>query len=131
MTSTLIVTHWVLITLSLLSFIPNQHWVFRVADTIKLQLFCLQTIICTVSCFYLNGNVHLLTLLLGQIFLMLYHGFILMRYTKFWRVNRQEHSKNSSRQIKFISCNVYQFNNKYDQFIELVTSEQPDIILTV
>src|SRR5699024_1195009 len=33
--------------------------------------------------------------------------------------------------IKIISCNVYQFNEEHDRFIDLVRNEKPDIFLTM
>ena len=54
-----------------------------------------------------------------------------MRYTKFWKRPKFEMTNNASEKVKIISCNIYQFNQEYDRFIELIQREQPDIFLTL
>ncbi|WP_282638408.1 endonuclease/exonuclease/phosphatase family protein [Sphingobacterium thalpophilum] len=120
-----------LIVLSLMPFIQSQHWVFRVAEFIKLQLLVFQVPALAWG-FYLLGEapwVWGLQLLQGA--LLLYHVYILVRYTKFWRREKYEKGKDASDSIKIISCNVLQFNKEHERFIALVKKEQPQIFLTM
>ena len=120
-----------LILLSVLPFIQNQHWVFRVAEFIKLQLLLLQLIVFIATFFYIAENPVFWCLQGVQSALIGYHVYLLMRYTKFWRTPTVDYTGESSNQIKIISCNIYQFNSAYDRFITLIETEQPDIILTM
>lgn len=120
-----------LIVLSVLPFIQNQHWVFRVAEFIKLQLLPLQVIVFGASFFYTKENPVLWYFQAVQLGLIIYHIYILMRYTKFWKTTKFKQSDNASDKIKIISCNIYQFNKEYHRFIALIEKEQPDIFLTM
>jgi endonuclease/exonuclease/phosphatase (EEP) superfamily protein YafD len=120
-----------LILLSVLPFIQNQHWVFRVAEFIKLQLLFLQLVTFTITIYFINENQLLWYIQAIQLVLIVYHIYILLRYTKFWKTSKFEKTKNASDVIKVISCNIYQFNNEYQRFIDLIKKEQPDIFLTM
>jgi endonuclease/exonuclease/phosphatase (EEP) superfamily protein YafD len=127
----LIVLHCLLILLGILPFIQNQHWVFRVPEFMKLQIFLLQILLILVSCFFFNESKTLWILFSIQILLLGYHIFILMRYTKFWRTKPIAVGEGASNPVKIISCNVYQFNQEYQLLIDLIEREQPDILLTM
>ena len=131
MALTLIILSGILILLSVLPFIQHQHWVFRVAEFIKLQLQVLQIIVFIAAFRYVNDYAILWYLQAAQAILMSYHGFLLMRYTKFWKTPKTTQSSNTSNPIKVISCNVYQFNREHERFIKLIRQEQPDIFLTM
>lgn len=120
-----------LILFSLLPFSQHQHWIFRAAEFIKLQLLFLQSIVFILSFFLIKDRLTLWILQSIQLALMAYHAFILMRYTKFWRSRTFTRSAHSSRKIKIISCNIYLFNKEYHRFIELINKERPDIFLTI
>lgn len=120
-----------LILLNVLPFIQNQHWVFRVAEFLKLQLFFLQLIVFTAALFYMGDATWLWGLQAVQLALIVYHAYILMRYTKFWRSQKFEETDGASDRIKIISCNIYQFNTEYQRFIDLIRKEQPDIFITM
>lgn len=127
----LIIISCLLIILSLLPFVQNQHWVFRVPEFMKLQLLPLQVVVFAVSCFFLKQNTMLWYLQAAQLLLIAYHIYVLMRYTKFWRTNKYEKTPDASDKIKIITCNVYQPNTEFHRFIELIEKEQPDIFLTM
>lgn len=120
-----------LIVLSLLPFIQNQHWVFRVPEFIKLQILILQVVVFPLTFIFVDITPWLLIIQTLQFGLIVYHVYILMRYTKFWRSQKIEESKHASNSVKIISCNVYQFNQEHDRFIDLVRREKPDIFLTM
>lgn len=119
-----------LILLSALPFIPHQHWFFRVAEFIKLQLLLLQLFVFAVAFFVLEHSLLFWTLQALQMGFIIFHVYILMRYTKFWRTQTRQLSGKASDKIKIISCNVFQFNTEYERFIQLVRDEQPDAFLT-
>lgn len=128
---TLIFLSGFLIILSLLPFIQNQHWIFRVPEFLKLQIFFLQIIVISLTLILIKGNNWIWILQAVQLGLMVYHIYILMRYTKFWKSKKREETENITKEIKIISCNIYQFNKEYFRFIELINKEQPDIFLTM
>lgn len=120
-----------LIFLSLLPFVQNQHWVFRVPEFMKLQLFVAQVLVFPFVFMYLGTYPWLWGIQVAQAALIGYHAYILARYTKFWRTQKPVLSDASSAKIKIISCNVYQYNSEYHRFIELIQNEQPDAFLTM
>lgn len=131
MVLTLIILSILLIILSLLPFIQNQHWIFRIAEFIKLQLLFLQLLVFTVAGFYVSENNWLCYIQIVQFILIGYHVYVFMRYTKFWRTQKYEPTDKASDKIKIITCNIYQFNQDYKRFIDLINQEQPDIFLTM
>lgn len=120
-----------LIILSILPFIQHQHWIFRVAEFIKLQLLGLQAVVFTITFFYIQENAFLWYIQAAQLILIVYHIYILMRYTKFWKTTVFRETGRASDKIKIISCNVLQFNKEYERFIDLIKKEQPDVFLTM
>jgi endonuclease/exonuclease/phosphatase (EEP) superfamily protein YafD len=120
-----------LILLSMLPFIQNQHWVFRVAEFMKLQLLPLQVLVFVLNFFYIKESSTLWYFQGVQLALIGYHIYILMRYTKFWETPIFRETEQASDKIKVISCNIYQFNKDYQRFIDLIEKEQPDVFLTM
>lgn len=120
-----------LIVLSLMPFIQSQHWVFRVAEFIKLQLLVFQVPALAWGLYLLDEAPWVWGLEVMQAALILYHVYILVRYTKFWRREKYEKGKDASDSIKIISCNVLQFNKEHERFVALVKKEQPQIFLTM
>ncbi|SJN47852.1 hypothetical protein FM107_16335 [Sphingobacterium sp. JB170] len=66
-----------------------------------------------------------------QIALLIYHGYIFIRYTKFWKARKRSTRAANSALVKILSCNIYQFNKEYDRFLDLVKEQKPDIVLTM
>ncbi len=120
-----------LIVLSLLPFIRSQHWVFRVAEFIKLQLLVFQVPVFAWGFYLLAEFPWIWGIQIAQGLLIGYHVFILVRYTKFWRKEKYDKGKDASDSIKIISCNVLQFNKEHDRFIDLIRKEKPQIFLTM
>ncbi len=119
-----------LILLSALPFIPHQHWVFRVAEFVKLQVLAVQLLVFALAFFTIEHTLFFWILQAVQLGFIIFHIYILMRYTKFWRTQKQQLSGKASDKIKIISCNVLQFNTEYERFIQLIREEQPDAFLT-
>lgn len=120
-----------LIILSILPFTSHQHWVFRVPEFIKLQLLVLQVIAFTLIFFFIKENPSLWYLQAAQFALIVYHVFLMMRYSKFWRPTPRNKPSVKSNKVKIISCNVYQFNTEYERFLSLIKKEEPDIFFTM
>ncbi len=131
MSWTLIIFSSLLIILSVLPFIQNQHWLFRVPEFLKLQILVVQTGVFIATFFFMNHHAVLPYLQGVQGALILYHSYILLRYTRFWKAERFRKTENASDKIKLISCNIYQFNTDYERFITLIQKEQPDVFLTM
>lgn len=121
----------ILIILSILPFSQSQHWVFRVAEFIKLQLLVFQIPVLALGFYLVSENPWIWWVQLAQAILIIYHVYILVRYTKFWRREKFDKGKDASDSIKVISCNVLQFNTAYNRFIDLINKEQPQIFLTM
>ncbi len=127
----LIVISGLLIVLSLLPFIQNQHWIFRVPEFIKLQVLVLQAIFFPLTFLLVNEYPWIWGMQAAQLGLLVYHMYVLMRYTKFWKRQKISYTKNASDTIKIVSCNIYQFNKDYQPFIDLIQKERPHIFLTM
>ncbi|MFD2554719.1 endonuclease/exonuclease/phosphatase family protein [Sphingobacterium tabacisoli] len=120
-----------LILLSILPFIQHQHWIFRVPEFLKLQILILQGAVFALLFIFSDRDPLFWFIQSIQLLLMIYHMYILSRYTKFWRTPVIQKSASASDHIKIISCNVYQDNREYERFIALVRKEVPDIVLTM
>ncbi|MFT3901600.1 MAG: endonuclease/exonuclease/phosphatase family protein [Niabella sp.] len=127
----IIVLSALLILLSVLPFVQNQHWVFRVPEFLKLQLLILQIVVFVAAFFYVGSVKWVWALQVVQLGLIFYHAYIMMHYTRFWKNQTFEQTDKASDKIKIVSCNVYQFNTAHQRFIDLIRKEQPDIFLTM
>ncbi|WP_086949327.1 endonuclease/exonuclease/phosphatase family protein [Sphingobacterium sp. JB170] len=127
----IIVFSCILIALSLLPFVQNQHWVFRVPEFAKLQILILQVLALVGSFLFIQDAVTLWIIDAVQIALLIYHGYIFIRYTKFWKARKRSTRAANSALVKILSCNIYQFNKEYDRFLDLVKEQKPDIVLTM
>ncbi len=121
----------ILILLSAVPFIQNQHWIFRVPEFAKLQILTLQMVALVGSFFFIEDLLTLWLINAIQLGFMAYHFYIFIRYTKFWKAKKRSESRHNSEQVKIISCNIYQFNEQYDRFIDLIKKERPDVFLTM
>lgn len=118
-----------LIVLSALPFVNNQHWIFRVPEFIKIQLFVLQIVASIGLLFFTNTSILFYIVLLLQFILIIYHTYLFARFTKFHK--RENTGTNCSQEIKIISTNIYQFNQEFDRFKSLIRRENPDIFMTI
>lgn len=131
MVLSLIIISSLLILWSVLPFIQHQHWIFRVAEFVKLQLLGLQSLVFVLTFFYIKEHPVLWYFQVAQFGLIGYHLYILMRYSRFWKNTNLGKTSKASNTVKIVSCNVYQFNKDYGRFITLIQQEQPDIFLTM
>ena len=121
----------VLIILSVLPFFRNQHWVFRVPEFMKIQILVLQGIVFSASIIFADKNFWMWLLNAVQFILILYHLYILIRYTKFYKKKEVKKKSSVSATVKVISVNVYQFNKDFNKFHDLIRKYNPDIFITM
>lgn len=131
MVLSIVILSALLIVISILPFIQNQHWVFRAAEFAKLQLLLLQVIVLIITFFYVRENPFLWYFQIAQLFLIGYHSYLLAPFTKFWKTSKMTEKNQPSHPVKIISCNIYQFNKDFHRFIALIQKEQPDLFLTM
>ena len=120
------------ILISILPFISDQHWVFRIVEFARIQKSFLLLLI-LVAGFVLVEEQKILfwicQALLGAF--LLYNLFVLIPYTQLFRKKIPAGTPNQSGSISLISVNVYQFNQEYQRLIDLIGQVKPDIILTM
>ncbi|MBK1897460.1 endonuclease/exonuclease/phosphatase family protein [Chryseobacterium paridis] len=119
-----------LILLTLLPKIQNQHWIFRVPEFGKIQITYFIVITFFLGFFtqpsegfwYYQGIL---------LILFVHHGAILVKYTPLYRVKKHHQRNQSSQKLHFVSANVYQFNTEYNRFIRLIEKCKPEMFLTM
>lgn len=122
----------ILFLASLLPFISHQHWFFRIFEFGKIQVLVLQlTTIAFGITLIGNKNTFFWVTILFHIVLIISHVIILFPYTSLYQKDKQEKFSNHSQTVSIISVNVYQFNKRYNELINLVFEVQPDILLTM
>ena len=131
MDTVLLLLSALLILLSVLPFVPNQHWVFRAAEFIKLQLFLFQVVVFGLVWVLIPPTWPVLLMQGVHLVVIGYHLYLLLRYTKFWKNTKHTPTKRASESVSLISCNVCQFNTQYERFTDFVLAEDPDILLTM
>lgn len=120
-----------LITLSILPKIPSSHWVFRVSDFGKIQIFYLSLITFVFAFFIPDKNIYFWICEFLLLITILFHGITLFKYTQFYPTKKLKPKHSSSQHLHFISANVYQFNKEYKRFVELINKHKPDVFLTM
>ncbi len=120
-----------LILLSLLPFAKNQHWVFRVPEFMKIQLLILQVAALILSIIFVEKGVWFWVINAVQLILIIYHLYILIRYTKFYKKKEVKKKSNASKTVKVLSVNVHQFNSDFQKFRNLILKYRPDIFITM
>lgn len=120
------------IVASLLPFVRNQHWIFRVWEFGKIQLMIIQLIVILIGLIFIeNKNYTFWGILLVQAAFIINHAIILVPYTILYKSRIAQNTKKDSCSISIISINVYQFNQEYEKLISLIKEVQPDILLTM
>lgn len=127
-----VVVSSLLLLSSILPYINHSHWFFRVFEYGKIQLLFLQFITLIFSFVSLNEHSVLSKILqiLTIIFIFL-HLIALYKFTPFYKAIQKKNCDKSSEKITAISANVYQKNNNYDKFNQLIAKYNPDLFLTI
>lgn len=121
---------FLLIFLTLLPKIQNQHWIFRVPEFGKIQITYF-IVITFILGFFTEPSENFWYFQTILLVLFVHHSVILVKYTPLYRVKKYKQRNNSSQKIHFISANVYQFNTEYHRFIKLIEQCKPEIFMTM
>lgn len=122
----------VFIIFSVLPFISNQHWIFRIFDFARIQLLVIHIIMLLLG-FVLVEN-RSFTFWLYQALLLFFivnSSVKLIPYTKLYPIGKRDIQTRHSESISILSVNVYQFNKGHKRLIDLIWEMDPDIILTM
>lgn len=120
---------FVLIALTYLPLIKNQHWFFRIASFARIQILVLIVPLFVWGHTFLEISFYpiiLVQILLGVSFV--YQLTILAPYFSFFSKKKIEKSEKT---ISILSVNVYQYNTDHQKLIDIVNSYKPDIFLTL
>lgn len=118
-----------LTAISVLPFIKNQHWVFRASEFIKIQLLILQIAATIGLVIFAEKNIWSWSILIIQSILMLYHSFLFIHYTRFYKIKHE--GAKELKDLKIISANIYQYNQEFDRFKDFIRKEEPAIFITM
>lgn len=119
-----------IILFSVLPKIPNTHWVFRVPDFGKIQIFVIAILTFGLG-FFLEKDFSWTIFQAILFLLIIFHGIVLIKYTPLYFIKDHKPSHKASKSIQFISANVYQFNTDFNQFVNLINHCKPDVFLTM
>ncbi|SDS02219.1 Uncharacterized conserved protein YafD, endonuclease/exonuclease/phosphatase (EEP) superfamily [Polaribacter sp. KT25b] len=118
-----------LIILSLLPFIKNQHWIFRVPEFLKIQLFTLKITAIIGLFVFAKKDTWFWLVIVFLVILIIYHAYLLANFIKL--KPKQHKLVKTLKEIKVISANIYQFNKEFERFKNLIRKEKPDIFVTI
>ena len=122
----------ILIIASILPFIPNPHWVFRVCEFGRMQILVLQLPILVLGFFIYNQYpTYILITQILLFVLLINHMVLLAPYVPFKNIFYSVKTHKSPKSISLLSINVYQYNTDYQKFISLINEVNPDIFLTM
>ncbi len=120
------------ITAGILPFISNQHWMFRVWEFGRIQLLFLHSVTLITGLIFIDNKDEIFWLVsIFNFALIIYHSVVLFPYTTLYKRNPSDDIPKHSDSVSIISANVYQFNESYQELIDLVKEVKPDIILTM
>lgn len=116
----------------LLTFLPmlkNQHWFFRLGDFLKVHVLYLSIILIIIGMInYKTVNPLFNTIL---VLIIIFHAKTIIKYTSLYSLPLKNKSEDSSSNISILSANIYQFNKDFKKFQELIFINNPDIFITL
>jgi len=116
----------------LLTFLPmlkNQHWFFRLGDFLKVHVLYLSIILIVIGMInYKTVNPLFNTIL---VLIIIFHAKTIIKYTSLYSLPLKNKSEDSSSNISILSANIYQFNKDFKKFQELIFINNPDIFITL
>ncbi|OBX27126.1 endonuclease/exonuclease/phosphatase (EEP) superfamily protein YafD [Gelidibacter algens] len=120
------------ILVSTLPFITHQHWMFRVWEFGRIQIMFLQLITLAIGLVFIEDRTAFFwSTVLVHSGLLINHLIILIPYTTLYSKNKKTQIPKNAQTISILSVNVYQFNDRYDELLNLVMEVKPDILLTM
>lgn len=137
----------ILVAFTLLGLLPLEHWWIRLADFPRLQIIFVDMVCFVGLLLFLSLDFYsfstaqqtFLLILLSLLFgVLLYQLYMVLPYTRLWRVQVVQTSlddvvaKNIHNvQIKLMVANVLTSNNKTAALIEQINKHTPDVLLTL
>jgi endonuclease/exonuclease/phosphatase (EEP) superfamily protein YafD len=105
----------------------NPHWFFRTPDYIRLQSIAFEVfLMILLFVFHTEFNSFQWILVIGLLAVSIYQFEKVYRYSSLFR--RKKYSL-STEKISLLAANVFQDNNQYQKFLEIVTKYNPDLVL--
>jgi endonuclease/exonuclease/phosphatase (EEP) superfamily protein YafD len=120
-----------LVGATLIPFLTLQHWTVRWFDFAKIQICAFQTVVLVTAWLLPEWSRQVQLAQAALLLCWLYNLSVLLRYTPWWPVKRPQPRRYHSDSVSLLSANVLQFNTDYQQFLDLVAEQCPDIVLTM
>jgi hypothetical protein len=120
------------VVLTYIPLIQNQHWFFRFFEFAKIQLVGILGFI-TVLGFFLvtERDILFFVVFILNLVTLLYQLINLFPYTKWYTTKKIKPSLYNSKNLVLISANVFQENKETALLFDILTKQQPDMILTM
>ncbi|WP_434036191.1 endonuclease/exonuclease/phosphatase family protein [Formosa sp. 4Alg 33] len=117
---------------SLLPLLPFQHWMFRVWEFGRIQLMIIQLLTLGIGalCIAEKDTLFIITTLV-LLSVIIHNLIILIPYTSLYGKKQVNNIPKETQSVSIISVNVYQFNERYEELLQLVKEVKPDILLTM
>lgn len=119
---------------SILPLFRLKHWVFRVWEFGYIQLTFLQIAVLFLGIFAVEEkNVMFYSVSILTLGFVLYHLFLLIPFTPFYKLIQKKNRFPGSRseQISVIAVNVFQKNESYGKLLKLIAEQDPELLLTI
>jgi endonuclease/exonuclease/phosphatase (EEP) superfamily protein YafD len=122
----------ILALVSLLPFIPNQHWMFRVWEFGRIQVLVLQIALLLAGLFLISEKTYTYWSTAFLLILLAANNVrVLLPYTTLFKTPAPNPTQKHSDSVSVLSVNVYQFNTQYQRMIDTIRKVNPDILLTM
>ena len=126
-----LVISWIFIVAVALPFVRNDYWVFRILEYPRYQKFIISCIV--LASFLITrqyDQTFAVITLIALTCCILYLGYKIWPYTPVAQKEMKTiTAKNTGDQIKVFSANVYQDNSLYQQILQQIDNNDPDIIM--
>lgn len=122
---------WLLIVASLLPFVHNDHWVFRILEYPRYQKFIVSILVLFAGAVIydwkeISFEAISLMILFGCV---CYLGYKIFPYTPFQKKEMLRiQGKEENNQLRIFTANVFQDNRDYERMLQQIRSADPDII---
>ena len=121
------------VVLTILSFVPHPHWIFRMGDFPRVQIAAVALITAAIyAVLYYEGQPYQMALLAAAAAVILWQSWKIHPYTPFVRKTVQEADRvDEANRITLVMSNVEMENEEHGRFLDMVRRENPDILLAV
>lgn len=116
---------------TLLPLFPSQHWVFRIGDFGRIQLFFIALVLIIFGAAFVDVTPAFRTFQGMLMLSMIYQLVILFPYTSLYPSPKCDDVSKHSESVSILSANVYQFNEEHHRLLELIHEKKPQMVLTM